>query len=115
MGTSNRSAPVFAALGDPRRLRMVRHLSDRGPQSLVRLTIGSGISRQAIRKHARILERAGVVRSFRLGRERRLELRPERLAEAERYLERVSVEWDRALGRLRRKLEAPPGAASKGT
>jgi DNA-binding transcriptional ArsR family regulator len=107
--------PVFAALADPHRLRIVRHLSDRGPQSLTRLTVGSGISRQAIAKHVRVLEHAGVVRSFRRGRERELELRPQRLAEAERYLEEVSARWDVTLDRFRRWVESSEATDSKPT
>jgi DNA-binding transcriptional ArsR family regulator len=99
------SAPVFAALGDPHRLRIVHHLSHRGPLSITRLTEGSGISRQAISKHLGILERAGVIRSTRQGKERLLELEPPRLGEARQYLAEVSAEWDRALDRLRRLVE----------
>jgi DNA-binding transcriptional ArsR family regulator len=102
------SAPLFAALGDPHRLRIVRHLSRRGPQSVARLTEGSGISRQAISKHLGILERAGVVHSARRGRERLLQLESPRLTDARRFLAAVSAEWDGALDRLRRHLE-PPG------
>ncbi|HTW39561.1 MAG TPA: metalloregulator ArsR/SmtB family transcription factor [Thermoplasmata archaeon] len=99
------SAPLFAALGDPHRLRIVGRLSHRGPQSLARLTEGSGISRQAISKHVRVLERAGIVRGTRRGRERLLELEPPRLRDARRFLAEVSVEWDRRLDRLRRLVE----------
>jgi DNA-binding transcriptional ArsR family regulator len=99
------SAPLFAALGDPHRLRIVRDLSHRGPQSIRRLTEGSGISRQAISKHLGILERAGVVHSSRRGRERFLELESRRLQDARRILADVSVEWDHALQRLRRLVE----------
>ena len=99
------SAPLFAALGDPHRLRIVRHLSRRGPQSVGRLTKGSGISRQAISKHLRILERAGVVRRSRRGRERFAELEPPRIQHARQFLAEVSADWDGALARLRRLVE----------
>lgn len=99
------SAPLFAALGDPHRLRIVAHLSRGGPDSISRLTVGSGISRQAISKHLRVLERAGIVRGTRRGRERLLELRAARLEVARRYLAEVSREWDGALERLRRLVE----------
>jgi DNA-binding transcriptional ArsR family regulator len=104
---SRDSAPFFAALGDPHRLRIVRHLSRQGPQSIARLTEGSGISRQAISKHIRILERAGVVRGARRGRERLLELEPPRLRDARQLLTEVAAGWDDALDRLRRLVEDP--------
>jgi len=84
---------------------MVRQLSLRGPQSVARLTTGSGISRQAISKHLRILERAGVVHRWRRGRERIAELEAARLRDARQFLAEVSAEWDSALDRLRRLLE----------
>jgi DNA-binding transcriptional ArsR family regulator len=108
MGGPGGSAPLFAALGDPQRLRIVRDLSHRGPQSIARLTEGSGISRQAISKHLGILGRAGLVHASRRGRERLLELEALRLREARRYLADVAAEWDGALGRLRRLVEDPP-------
>jgi DNA-binding transcriptional ArsR family regulator len=96
---------LFAALGDSHRLRIVNHLSHRGPQSVSRLTEGSGISRQAISKHLRVLERAGVVHSSRRGRERLLELESPRLGDARQFLAEISAEWDSALDRLRRFVE----------
>jgi DNA-binding transcriptional ArsR family regulator len=95
------AAPVFAALGDPMRLRIVARLCGGGPLSTVQLKEGAGISRQGITKHLHALERAGVVRSGRLGRERVWELETKRLAEVRRHLEQISLQWDEALARLR--------------
>ncbi|MCL1633399.1 metalloregulator ArsR/SmtB family transcription factor [Luteimonas sp. SX5] len=95
------AAPVFAALGDPARLRIVSRLCEGGPLSIVRLTEGSRISRQAITKHLNALSDAGLVRSERCGRERVWQLQPKRLAEARRHLDRISAQWDQALDRLR--------------
>lgn len=98
-------APVFAALGDPTRLRIVSRLCDGGPLSIARLTEGASVSRQAITKHLRALERAGLVRSGQAGRERLWTLRTERLAEARRYLDQISQQWDDAIERLRALVE----------
>jgi DNA-binding transcriptional ArsR family regulator len=95
------AAPVFAALGDPMRLRIVARLSGDGPLSTVQLREGAGISRQGITKHLYALERAGLVRSGRLGRERVWELETKRLAEVRRHLDQISQQWDEALARLR--------------
>ncbi len=100
------SAPVFAALGDATRLRIVARLCDGGPQSIVRLTEGAEVSRQAITKHLRALEDAGLVRSGRDGRECIWELRTRRLAEARQCLDRIADQWDAAIGRLRALVEA---------
>ena len=95
------AAPAFAALGDPARLRIVARLCDHGPLSIVRLTDGSHISRQAITKHLNALSDAGLVRSERSGRERVWQLQAKRIAEVRRQLERISDQWDDALDRLR--------------
>jgi len=99
------AAPVFAALGDTARLRIVQRLCDGGPLSITRLTEGAQISRQAVTKHLRALEDAGLVRSDRAGRERIWELRTKRLAEGRRYLDQIAAEWDGALARLRTFVE----------
>jgi len=104
-GNVARAAPVFAALGDETRLELVARLSADGPLSIVRLTEGAGVSRQAITKHLHSLAEAGLVRSLRRGRERIWQIRKSRLAEAGRALEQISAEWDRALERLRAFVE----------
>jgi DNA-binding transcriptional ArsR family regulator len=100
-----KAAPVFAALGDETRLRIVARLCGRGPMSIVRLADGARISRQAITKHLQALEQAGLARSFRMGRESIWELRTKRLSEVRRYLRQISHDWDAALGRLRAFVE----------
>lgn len=99
------AAPLFAALGDETRLRLLGRLSAGGPGSISRLSTRSSVSRQAITKHLEVLSGAGLVRSRREGRERIWELSPERLADAHAYLEDVSRQWDSALDRLARFVE----------
>jgi DNA-binding transcriptional ArsR family regulator len=97
-------APLFAALGDKTRLWLVSRLSA-GPLSITCLTAGSRVTRQAITKHLRVLEGAGLLRSTRRGRESIWQLKQKRLREARRYLELVSLQWDDAIGRLRKFVE----------
>jgi DNA-binding transcriptional ArsR family regulator len=99
------SAPIFAALGDPTRLEIVARLSYRGPQTVARLAIHSGVTRQAISKHVHVLEYAGLVHRRKQGRERLLELDTRRLEEARGYLNEISMGWDSALDRLRKFVE----------
>ena len=94
------AAPLFAALGDETRLRLLVRLCSGGPLSITRLSSKSAVSRQAITKHLGVLSEAGLVRSSRRGRERIWVLEPKRIDDAHRYLERVSRQWDDALGRL---------------
>jgi DNA-binding transcriptional ArsR family regulator len=99
------AAPIFAALGDETRLRIVARMCGEGPLSIMRLAHGASVSRQAITKHLHALEEAGLARSSRIGRERIWELRTRRLAEATRSLDQISQHWDRALDRLRALVE----------
>jgi DNA-binding transcriptional ArsR family regulator len=99
------AAPIFAALGDATRLSLVARLSAGGPQSIVRLTAGSAVSRQAISKHLDVLAQAGLVHGRRHGRERIWELAPGRLDDARGYLAQISQRWDEALGRLKKLVE----------
>ena len=100
-----RRAGMFAALGDETRLSLIGKLSRSRPQSISRLAEGSSLTRQAVTKHLRVLESAGLVRSARSGREKQFELRPEPLRELQSYLDRVSWQWDEALNRLRSFVE----------
>jgi DNA-binding transcriptional ArsR family regulator len=99
------SAPVFAALGDETRLRLVTKLCEEGPLSIAKLTAGTDVTRQAVTKHLHVLEGAGLVRGTKDGRESVWELEPRRLDDARRWLDVISQQWDDALGRLKAFVE----------
>jgi DNA-binding transcriptional ArsR family regulator len=99
------AAPVFAALGDQTRLELVARLCSNGPQSIVRLSEGANITRQAITKHLHVLAEAGLIRSTRAGREQVWEILPRRVAEARHFLVLISAQWDDAIERLRKFVE----------
>lgn len=94
-------APIFAALGDGTRLSLLAKLSDGQARSIATLSADTDLTRQAITKHLRVLENAGLVSSARAGRESRFTFRPEPIAEVRSYLDLVSGQWDDALSRLR--------------
>ena len=98
-------APVFAALGDHTRLALLTKLSSGSQCSIAHLTEGSTLTRQAITKHLRVLEDAGLVRGVRRGREALFELEPEPLDKARRALDRISRQWNEALSRLKQLVE----------
>ena len=104
-------APVFAALGDEMRLRIVARLGDSPPLSIAALSAGEPVTRQAITKHLRVLEGAGLVQSSRNGRERLWELKAERVEEARSWLDELSRQWDNRLERLRAFVEEDPSRA----
>ncbi|HWG67640.1 MAG TPA: metalloregulator ArsR/SmtB family transcription factor [Rhodanobacteraceae bacterium] len=98
-------APVFAALGDPTRLRLVAALCAGGALSIAQLTTGTAITRQAVTKHLEVLADAGLVRDIRQGRERLWELETTRIDEARRALDAIAQQWDQALQRLKTFVE----------
>ena len=98
-------AELFAALGDATRLRLVARLECGERCSIAELTAETKLTRQAVRKHLRVLERVRVVHARSEGRERMYELNVQPMEEMRAYLERVSAHWDRALGRLKAMVE----------
>jgi DNA-binding transcriptional ArsR family regulator len=105
MRNSSSAAAVFAALGDETRLKLVARLCHDGPASIGSLSRDAPITRQAITKHLRVMENAGLLRCSRQGRESYWELDQRRLKEVQRNLALISAQWDNALGRLRRFVE----------
>lgn len=101
-----RQAPVFAALGDPTRLRLVGLLCAGGALSTAQLTAATDLTRQAVTKHLQVLAGAGLVHDRKAGRERLWRFEARRLAEAQRALEAIAGQWDDALLRLQRYVES---------
>ncbi len=99
------SAPVFAALGDPQRMMLVARLSQKGPLSVTSLTEGATITRQAVTKHLRVLEAAGLAHSEKSGRETVWALDQRPLARAREHLDIIARQWDEAIERLRAFVE----------
>src|SRR6266705_976449 len=89
------AVPLFAALGDATRLRLLGRLSAGGPLSITRLSEGTGVTRQAITRHLHALR----------GRERVWDLNRERLERAKRYIDQIAAQWDDAAERLRAFVE----------
>jgi DNA-binding transcriptional ArsR family regulator len=98
-------AHVFAALGNSTRLSLVGRLSRGEPCSIAQLTAVSRLTRQAITKHLRVLEHAGIVRGVRQGRENLFAFNPDPLEEARGYLDALSQQWDQTLMRLKTFVE----------
>jgi len=94
-------APVFAALGDETRLQLLARLARGRPVSIAGLTEGTGITRQGVTKHLRVLAGVGLVRSSRQGKQRLWRLEGRRLEEARRSLDLISRQWDQSLAKLK--------------
>ncbi len=101
----HRNAPIFAALGDATRLTLLTRLGNETECSIARLAHGLPLTRQAITKHLRVLESAGLIRSIRRGRENLFQIEPKPLDNARQALERISQQWDVAIRRLKAFVE----------
>ena len=101
-------ATVFAALGDETRLSLLAKLASGERYSIAQLTEGTKLTRQAVTKHLRVLERVRIVHRAREGRESLFRFDPQPVIEMKEYLELVSQQWDVALARLKAFVENDP-------
>jgi DNA-binding transcriptional ArsR family regulator len=100
-----KSAPIFAALGDETRLRLIAVLCAGSAMSIAQLTAGTDMTRQSVTQHLQVLANAGLVRDMKVGRERLWEFEAAHLDEARRALDVISQQWDQALSRLKAMVE----------
>lgn len=97
-------ARICAALGDPVRMSLLEILAE-GEAPLHDLVEPTGISRQGVTKHLKVLEAAGLVRSERSGREIFWSGEPDRLRIARDHIARMADLWDDRLRRLKAHVE----------
>jgi DNA-binding transcriptional ArsR family regulator len=98
-------AHTFAALGDPTRLSLIARLCRVARQSISQLAEGTELTRQAITKHLQVLERVGLVKSLRKGRETLFEFDATPIETLTQYLELVSGQWEKKLTDLQKFLD----------
>ena len=96
---------LWAALGDPMRIRLLDLLLDRGEATASTLASVLPITRQGVSKHLTVLERHGLVTAHRSGREVRYAVREERLDQAGAALARIAARWDTRLTAIKRMAE----------
>lgn len=96
---------LFAALGDPTRRAVLNILAARGEASATVIASQLPVSRPAVVKHLGVLDRAGLLKERRQGREVLFSVRPEPLESASHWLAAVASEWDRRLAALKRLAE----------
>lgn len=96
---------VFAALADRTRRRILVQLAER-PDDAGAVARDLEVSRQAVAKHLRVLEQAGIVRASLVARRRVHRVDPSRLREVSDLLGMVAAGWDRRLASLKEQAEA---------
>ncbi|MGH7612075.1 MAG: ArsR/SmtB family transcription factor [Candidatus Dormibacteria bacterium] len=105
----------FAALADPLRRDLVARLA-RGQANVQELARPYPVSLQAVSKHLKVLERAGLVTRSRRGRERPVRLQPLAMTPLQEWLERYRQDAEesyRRLDLLLRAIPDPPGPARR--
>ncbi|HEX4515761.1 MAG TPA: metalloregulator ArsR/SmtB family transcription factor [Polyangiaceae bacterium] len=90
---------AFSALSDPTRRAIVERLA-RGPRRVTELAEPFEMSLAAVSKHIQVLERAGLVKRSREGREHLLSLDARPMREVARYASRFEKFWNERLDRL---------------
>ena len=91
---------LFNALADATRRDLLQSLVHHGPRTATQFASDASITRQAIVKHLKALEEAGLVAAERSGREVKYRATTERLAEAVSWLLDAGESWDRRTARL---------------
>ncbi|MDG4785817.1 metalloregulator ArsR/SmtB family transcription factor [Micromonospora sp. WMMD1102] len=98
--TSETVVHVCAALGDETRWSILTALGE-GPASASALATRMPVSRQAITKHLEILQRVGLVKPVRVGREIRYQVLGAELSATARRLDAIGSEWERRLADIK--------------
>ncbi|WP_245604130.1 ArsR/SmtB family transcription factor [Patulibacter minatonensis] len=97
---------LWSAIGDPTRRRMLDLLLADGGGTATTLSEQLPVTRQAVAKHLAVLDRVGLVHGTTVGRERRYEADPRRMADATAQLALVGSGWDARLRRIKAIAEA---------
>ena len=112
MVTNGRLDLIFGALADSTRRAIVVRLAQ-GEATVGELAEPFDVSRPAISKHLRVLERAGLVRRTPEGRMSRCELDAGPMQDAADWVERYREFWEQQLDRLKRYVESEKRTRTK--
>jgi DNA-binding transcriptional ArsR family regulator len=97
---------IFHALGDATRRDIVARVMRRA-HNVSTLAGCYDMSFAAVQKHVAVLERAGLIRKERSGREQRLHANPAAIRRAQRTLDRLEAVWLALADRLDQLLSQP--------
>ncbi len=95
---------TLLALSDPKR-RAILHRLSRGEARVTDLAAPFDVSLNAISKHIKLLERAGLVRRRRRGREHLVRFDPQPLGEVQDWITRQQEFWRAGLAALDQLLQ----------
>jgi DNA-binding transcriptional ArsR family regulator len=104
---------TFAALADPTRRAILGRLAA-GDATVSELAEPFPISVQAVSKHLRVLERAGLIERSRTAQLRPSRLRGEPLRAVDQWLDTYRQLWGESFDRLDSRLRADENRADRG-
>lgn len=105
---------VFMALAHPTRRQLLRMMAERGESRVTELADGFDVSLNQISKHLKILERAGLMRRRREGREHHCAADLRALLDARSWIDAYATFWRQSLEGLDAWLESNPDQEEKG-
>lgn len=100
---------VLVAVADPIRREILAALTRDGGATPTSLAAGLPVTRQAVAKHLSVLDRAGLVRAHRAGREVRYEAHLEPLKQATRWMDELAARWEDRLQAIKELAEGGTG------
>ena len=106
--TADEADRLWAAIADPTRQQLLDRILAAGDATASSLARDLPITRQGIAKHLAVLERAGLVRATRTGREVRFTIREDRLDQATRRMTQILIRWDERLASIKHLAETEP-------
>ncbi|MFT9525079.1 ArsR/SmtB family transcription factor [Mycobacteroides abscessus subsp. abscessus] len=92
---------LWAAVGDPTRLRVFDLILTHGMATATTLSDRLPVTRQAVTKHLSVLDKAGLVHATTHGREKQYRADAEQVARIAEQLTAVGAAWDRRLARIK--------------
>jgi DNA-binding transcriptional ArsR family regulator len=104
---------TFAALADPTRRAILARLAEDEEVTVNELARPFPLSVQAVSKHLKVLERAGLITRGRAAQQRPSRLQGAPLRDVEDWLERYREIWEGRLDRLARRLDDIQGKADR--
>ena len=97
--THDHLSNLFSALADPTRRAILASLT-RGETSVQELARPFDMTLPAVSRHLKVLETAGLIERSRDAQYRPCRLKPERLRDVDRWLERYRQFWEASFDRL---------------
>ncbi|MFD2416743.1 ArsR/SmtB family transcription factor [Amycolatopsis pigmentata] len=107
--TEDELSATFAALADPTRRAILAHLAKTGEATVNELAAPFEVSLQAISKHLKVLENAGLITRGRDAQFRPCRLEAAPLEVASRWIESHRLLWQGRYDRLEEKLRELQG------